>query len=70
MKLAEEYKKFFVESEAGQKFVEELKRLIDHNHEQAENTPELSRDYMQRAKGNREVLSHILSVGTEAKKRK
>lgn len=68
--LAEAYRKFFVESEAGQEFMKEVHRLIDHNHEKAEDNPELSRDHMQRAKGNREVLAHIQSVGTEVKKRR
>jgi hypothetical protein len=62
------YKAFFAESPAGQSFMEELDRLIDDAHRKAEDTPELSRDHMQRAKGLRAVKDHIASVGMESKK--
>lgn len=53
------YRDFFIESPEGQQFVKSLLALIDSNHEKGENEPELARDYMQRAKGIREVLAHI-----------
>lgn len=65
-----EYKRFFQETEAGKYFLAEAHRLISENHRQAEDKPELSRDYMQRAKGNREPLDHIRNVLTEVKKGK
>jgi hypothetical protein len=65
---AEAYSKFFDGSEAGLEFLKELNRLIDHNHEKAEEVPESARDHVQRAKGNREVLQHIRGVTTEIKK--
>lgn len=67
---SEAYRNFFIESAVGREFMNELERLVTNNHEQAEDDPELSRDYMQRAKGNREVLQHIQSVTTELKKGK
>lgn len=70
MSKTEAYRKFFFESDDGQEFIHELRRLITTNHEAAEKTPELARDYVQRAKGNREVLDHITSVTTEIKKGK
>lgn len=56
-----EYETFF-KSPAGQQCLTTIEALIDSNHQQAENVPEMSRDFMQRAKGNREVLNHINSV--------
>lgn len=64
---AKAYEGFFT-SPAGEEFMTELYRLITHNHEQAEDKPESARDFMQRAKGNREVLSHITTVMTPVKK--
>lgn len=64
------YQSFFLKSEEGIAFVAEVKRLIESNHEKSESNPELSRDHAQRAKGNREVLDHILSITTESKKGK
>lgn len=66
--LAKEYKAFFVESEAGRNYIAELERLINDAHKDAEDTPELARDYVQRAKGTRDALNHIIAVGTEIKK--
>lgn len=66
--LAKAYEQFFVKSEAGGHFMAELNRLLDSNHTDAENTPELSRDFVQRAKGVREIVQHIESVMTEVKK--
>lgn len=68
--MRQEYIDFFNSKEAGLYFLKEAERLLAENHRQAEDNPELSRDYMQRAKGNREVLDHIRSVLTEIKKGK
>lgn len=59
-----EYKAFF-ESVAGVQLLTTIKGLIDSNHQNAEDKPELSRDYMQRAKGNREVLECITALTIE-----
>jgi hypothetical protein len=61
-----EYETFF-KSPAGQQCLTTITALIDSNHQQAENVPENARDYMQRAKGNREVLDHINSVMNSGK---
>ena len=66
--VKKEYQSFFLESVAGQHFVEHLQKLIDIQHRSAENEPELARDYVQRAKGIREVISHIQSVTAKPKK--
>ena len=62
------YELFFKESASGQDFVAELIRLIAENHQKAEDQPNSARDFAQRAKGVREVLSHIQSVMTPVKK--
>lgn len=61
------YKAFF-ESPAGIQCLTSVKALVDSNHQSAEDTPELARDYMQRAKGNREALEQINIIlhGTKA----
>lgn len=64
---AKAYEGFFT-SPAGEEFMTELNRLITNNHEHAETVAADARDYTQRAKGNREVLSHIQSVMTPIKK--
>jgi hypothetical protein len=56
-----EYETFF-KSPAGLQCLTTISALIDSNHQQAENQPDNARDFMQRAKGNREVLNHINSV--------
>lgn len=66
--LIKPYQAFFTDNEAGKYFVTELYRLIDVAHKEAEDNPESARDCVQRAKGIREVLSHITSVGTEIKR--
>lgn len=63
------YKEFF-DSPDGVKLLQALDILIDQNHIQAEDQPELSRDCMQRAKGNREAISLIKSYCTDIKKGK
>lgn len=64
------YNEFFNKSDAGQYYLEVLGNLIVDNHEKAEKTPELARDYVQRARGARDALDHIRTViaGRKAKK--
>lgn len=66
--LARAYNAFFNKTDAGKYFIAHIEESIKTAHEDAEKTPELSRDYTQRAKGLRIVLDHITSVGTEVKK--
>lgn len=61
------YQAFFTKSEAGKEFVQKIHEIIQANHAKAENVPELARDYVQRAKGSREVIEHIQSLTTERK---
>lgn len=56
------YKQFFQVNEAGKAFMEQLQFLIDAEHTKAEDKPDLARDHVQRAKGIREVVSHINSL--------
>lgn len=65
-KYTGEYEAFFA-SPAGIQYLTTIKTLIDSNHQKAEDTPELARDYMQRAKGNREALDHINMVLNDTK---
>jgi hypothetical protein len=65
-KLAAAYKQFF-QSPAGIEFMNFLDVAIETNYTSAENTPELARDYVQRAKGVRTVIEHIQSVTAERK---
>lgn len=58
------YQQFF-DSPAGLHFKHNLDVIIDTQHTTAENDPDKSRDYMQRAKGVREVINHINSVSAE-----
>lgn len=64
------YQNFFLKTDEGKDFIAEITRQIAANHEKSEKDPELSRDYAQRAKGNREILEHIQSVVAEPKKGK
>jgi RNase P subunit RPR2 len=57
----------FIASPAGEAHVKKLQLLISLNHESAENNPELSRDYVQRAKGIREALDELIASGVEIK---
>jgi hypothetical protein len=59
------YKAFFVESPAGQEFMQELTRLINSAHEDAEEDPNLARDYTQHARGVRQVIGYINGSLTE-----
>jgi hypothetical protein len=61
-----EYETFF-KSPAGLQCLTTIKALIDSNHQAAEDKPENARDYIQRAKGNREVLNHINTVMNDTK---
>lgn len=55
------YKTFF-ESPAGLELLTTITKMIDDNHQKAEDNPDHSRDFMQRAKGNREVLAILNSM--------
>lgn len=66
--LRNAYEAFFVKSEAGRFFVAELDRQIAANHDKAEIQPEQARDFVQRAKGVRDVRTHIDSVVIEIRK--
>jgi len=56
------YQGFFLSSDAGKHFTGKILEMIETNHAKAESEPEMARDYAQRAKGMREVLSHIKST--------
>jgi len=62
------YVAFFLKNEEGQKFLKELDRLIDAEHEKAEKDADRARDYTQSARGVRLVQEHIQSVTAEVKK--
>ena len=64
------YQSFFLTNDAGKQFMITLSDLINAQHSKAEDTPELSRDYAQRAKGVREVMSHINSLTADRSKPK
>ena len=61
---------FFIESSEGEKFMAELQRLINDNHEKGENDPEHARDHAQRAKGIRQVTSYIQTITAESGKKR
>lgn len=61
------YNSFF-RTKGGEHLMEIVSSIITSNHEKAEKTPESARDYVQRAKGAREVLDHIQSVLGGSKK--
>ena len=66
--LRNAYQAFFIKSEAGKEFMKTLLGVINTAHISAENNPEFSRDFSQRAKGARQILDHIASATTEVKK--
>lgn len=66
--MNKQYREFFKESEYGVKFVERLNEQISAQHMKAEDDPDHSRDYTQRAKGVREVLDLINSLCAGSKK--
>ena len=55
----------FIASVAGEKFINKLNLLISTNHQSAEDNPDNSRDYVQRAKGVREALNELIASGVE-----
>jgi hypothetical protein len=57
----------FLASVAGEHFILVLDNLIDHNHNEAEKNPELSRDFTQRAKGVRESRDKLIEAAVERK---
>jgi hypothetical protein len=59
--IKKHYNSFF-KSDGGEHLLKIITEIITSNHLRAEQAPELSRDYVQRAKGAREVLDHIQSV--------
>lgn len=61
--MSQAYRDFFKDSPAGQEFVTKLHVLIDTQHKKGEDSPEMSRDYTQRAKGIREVIA-LINVAT------
>jgi hypothetical protein len=61
------YQSFFLKNQAGQEFVTKIHEIITANHTKAETDPNLARDYVQRAKGAREVIEHIQSLTAEKK---
>lgn len=64
------YRDFFLESTEGQAYMQSLNDLIDRFHQKGENKPEMSRDYMQRAKGVREAIALIqVMTAVSGKKR-
>lgn len=63
--LRKGYQSFFLKTETGKYFIDKLDEMINSEHEKAENSPELARDHVQRAKGIRETKAHILSVVSE-----
>ena len=67
--IRQQYRDFFT-SAAGDYLIREIERLIADNHRHAEDDPTLARDYVQRAKGSREIQNHIQSVLTEVKRSK
>ena len=60
--LRRAYTAFFKQSEAGKQFMQTIDTMISSQHEKGEKEPDHARDYSQRAKGIREILSKIQSV--------
>lgn len=55
------YDQFFNNSDFGKYFIDYIESYIAGQHNKAEDTPELARDFVQSAKGAREILKHIRS---------
>lgn len=68
--LKSAYEAFFIKHEAGKHFMETVLQIIADEHTKAEDNPELARDYVQRAKGVKEVIAHINSVMAGGRKTK
>jgi hypothetical protein len=59
----------FLASQAGEHLVDTIDKLIEHNHNEAEKQPELSRDYSQRAKGAREIREGLVGNAVELRRK-
>ena len=59
--IKKQYNSFF-RAKGGEYLIKIITDIIASNHILAEENPELSRDYVQRAKGAREIVDHIQSV--------
>jgi transcriptional regulatory protein LevR len=67
IEIKKAYNNFF-RAKGGEHLISIITEIVSSNHLKAEQSPELARDYVQRAKGAREVLDHIQSVlGTKEK---
>lgn len=64
------YQSFFLKAEAGKEFILKIHEFINTNHQKAEQEPEMARDYVQRAKGSREVIEHIQSLTADRRQPK
>lgn len=67
MSYQQKYYDFFMDSEAGQAFINDLHNIINRQHEDAEDAPETARDAISRAKGVRLVIAHINSISAKLK---
>lgn len=63
------YQSFFLKNEHGKYCLSKIGEIIVDNHEKAEDNPELSRDYVQRARGAREALLSITNVFNSSSKK-
>jgi hypothetical protein len=59
--IKRQYNSFF-RAKGGEHFMKIMTEIIASNHIKAEENPENARDYVQRAKGVREVVDHVQSV--------
>ena len=59
--IKKQYNAFF-RAKGGEHLISIITEIVSSNHLRAEHDPKLSRDYVQRAKGAREVLDHVQSV--------
>lgn len=59
--IKKHYNSFF-RAKGGEHLLKIITEIVSSNHLKAEQDPELARDFVQRAKGAREVLDHIQSV--------
>lgn len=59
--VKKQYNAFF-RAKGGEHLISIITEIISSNHLKAEQDPALARDFVQRAKGAREVLDHIQSV--------
>lgn len=62
------YHGFFINSEAGKHFMQELARQRSNSHDKAEDDPDQALVHSQRAKAYREISDHIQSVINSMKK--